>query len=52
MGSPIILVWLMAWVAASFIIHLGLTLEQTKVRLLAYLGDWKNVKIGHLGNKF
>ena len=29
------------WVAAGFLFHLGLTLEQPEVRLLAYLGGWE-----------
>jgi len=32
------------WVAAGFLFHLGLTLEQPEVRLLAYLGGWKERK--------
>jgi hypothetical protein len=30
-----------AWVAAGFLLHLGLTLDQAEVRLLAYLGGWE-----------
>jgi hypothetical protein len=30
-----------AWVAAGFLFHLGLTLEQPEVRLLAILGGWE-----------
>lgn len=30
-----------AWVAAGFLFHLGLTLEQPEVRLLAVLGGWE-----------
>ena len=30
-----------AWVAAGFLLHLGVTLEQAEVRLLAYLGGWE-----------
>lgn len=30
-----------AWVAAGFLFHLGLTLEQPEVRLLATLGGWQ-----------
>jgi hypothetical protein len=29
------------WVAAGFLFHLGLTLDQEEVRLLAYLGGWE-----------
>jgi hypothetical protein len=29
------------WVAAGFLFHLGLTLEDAEVRLLAYLGGWE-----------
>ena len=32
------------WVAAGFLFHLGLTLEQPEVRLLAYLGGWEERK--------
>lgn len=32
------------WVAAGFLFHLGLTLEQAEVRLLAYLGGWEERK--------
>jgi hypothetical protein len=31
----------LAWVAASFLFHLGLTLDQPEVRLLARLGGWE-----------
>lgn len=31
----------LAWVAAGFLFHLGLTLDQPEVRLLAYLGGWE-----------
>jgi hypothetical protein len=31
----------LAWVAAGFLFHLGLTLDQAEVRLLAYLGGWE-----------
>lgn len=31
----------LAWVAAGFLFHLGLTLEQPEVRLLARLGGWE-----------
>jgi len=30
-----------AWVAAGFLLHLGLTLDHAEVRLLAYLGGWE-----------
>ncbi len=29
------------WVAAGFLLHSGLTLDQAEVRLLAYLGGWE-----------
>jgi hypothetical protein len=29
------------WVAAGFLFHLGLTLDQPEVQLLAYLGGWE-----------
>jgi hypothetical protein len=32
------------WVAAGFLFHLGLTLEQPEVHLLAYLGGWEERK--------
>ena len=32
------------WVAAGFLFHLGLTLEQPEVRLLAVLGGWEERK--------
>jgi hypothetical protein len=32
------------WVAAGFLFHLGLTLEQPELRLLAYLGGWEERK--------
>jgi hypothetical protein len=32
------------WAAAGFLFHLGLTLEQPEVRLLAYLGGWEERK--------
>lgn len=31
----------LAWVAAGFLFHLGLTLDQAEVRLLARLGGWE-----------
>lgn len=31
----------LAWVAAAFLFHLGLTLDQPEVRLLARLGGWE-----------
>jgi hypothetical protein len=33
----------LAWVAAGFLFHLGLTLDQPEVRLLARLGGWERV---------
>jgi hypothetical protein len=39
------------WVAAGFLFHLGLTMEQPEVHLLAYLGGWEARKIARLENK-
>jgi hypothetical protein len=39
------------WVAAGFLFHLGLTLEQPEVHLLAYLGGWEERKNRPPGKK-